>query len=336
MTQGAEIECLIHIRSHDSIQSIINQVEHAEQLGFKRVSMGEATGWNRVPILTLLADRTKEIGITNDVFSPYSRSPALLGQTASVLQRVSDGRYRLGLGTSSPPVVENWHGIKFDRPLRRLRETIEIVRKVTDGGSVEYEGQIFELGGLSFEDPVPETTPPIDVAAIGPKTVELTGRFADGWIPQLFTPDGLRTRLSDLGRGLDLGNRDSESVRTSIILRCCAMDNGDRAREIARKQISFIIGAYGPYYRKSLARQGFEETTKTLRQAWQEGEHKRMPSLVPDELLDDLVAAGTPEEVRRTYDRFASLDGVNAVRVGFFDDQPLENQRKTIETLADK
>ena len=334
MTGSVSQELLLHIRSHESVDSILEQVQRAEGLGYRRVSMGEATGWNRVPILTLIADRTDEIGLTNDVFSPYSRSPALLGQTASILQQVSDGRYRLGLGTSSPALVENWHGASFDQPLRRLRETIEIVRQVTAGDRLEYDGEIFELSGLHLEDPAPETPPPIDVAAIGPKTVELAGRFADGWVPQFFTPDGLRERLEDLERGQELGNRDGGAVRVSPILRCCAMDDRERARDVARQQIAFVIGAYGPYYRKSLVRQGYGETAKALQDAWQEGERERMADLVPEDLLDSLVAAGTPADVKETYEQFATIEGVDAIRVGFFDSQPVENQLDTLETLA--
>lgn len=335
MTGDVDRELLLHVRAHDSMESVLQQMSRAEELDYRRVSMGEATGWNRVGLLAVGAERTDEIGLTNDVFSPYSRSPALLGQTAAMLQQLSDGRYRLGLGTSSPALVENWHGLSFDRPLRRLRETIEIVRRVTTGERVSYDGEIFELEGLQLEDPAPETAPPIDVATIGPKTVELVGRFADGWVPQMFTPDGLRDRLEDLERGSDLGDRDPDAVRTSFILRCCAMEDGERAREIARNHLAFVIGAYGPYYRKSIERQGYGDVTAELQERWERGERDRMADALPDALLDELVAAGTPAEVREKYAEFAAIDGIDAVRVGFFDGQSVENQLETMAALAE-
>lgn len=328
-------ELLLHVRAHDTIPSVLQQATRAEELGYRRVSMGEATGWNRVGLLTLVADRTEELGLTNDVFSPYSRSPALLGQTTAMLQRLSSGRYRLGLGTSSPALVENWHGLSFDRPLRRLRETIEIVRQVVGGERVGYDGEIFDLEGFKLEDPAPDTVSPIDIAAIGPKTVELAGRFADGWVPQMFSPDGLQNRLEDLRRGIDLGDRDPGAVRTSFILRCCAMEDRERAREIARNHVAFVIGAYGPYYRKSIERQGYEDTAAELRKRWEAGDRDRMAEVVSDDLLDELVAAGTPTEVKERYTDFATVDGIDALRVGFFDGQPVENQLETMEALAE-
>jgi len=99
----------------------------------------------------------------------------------------------------------------------------------TAGKSVDYDGEIFELDGMSLELPTPIEMP-IDVAALGPKGVELAGRFADGWVPQLFTPEGLERRMEDLRRGAEMANRDPESLRTSILLRACALEDGDRAR----------------------------------------------------------------------------------------------------------
>lgn len=123
--------------------------------------MGEATEWNVVPVLSLIADRTDEIGISNDVFSSYARSPAMPVQTALALQDLSDGRYRLGLGPSSPLLTEKWHGTSFERPLRRLRETLESIQTICTDGTAEYQGKFFELDALSYERELPEQPPSI-------------------------------------------------------------------------------------------------------------------------------------------------------------------------------
>jgi len=332
----ASVDLLLSVNDHHETGSLVDLVQRAEELGYEYVSMGETTGWNRVSILTLLATETDEIGLANDVFSPYSRSPALLGQTAATLDEVSDGRYRMGLGTSSPALVESWHGQEFERPLRRLRETIDIVRQVLSGERVDYDGDIFDVGGLRLASEPPSPTPPIDVACLGPKTTELTGRFADGWVPQLFTPDGLRERLSDLERGAELGDRSIDDVRVSPILRCIADEDREQARATARRGVAFMLAAYGPYYGKSVARQGWEETVERLRESW-EANHdtEELAELLPDELLDELAAAGTPEEVRERVESFASIDGVDAVRVGSFEGQPLETTYATIEAITE-
>ena len=327
-------DLLLNVPDHPSLDSVAEQVRHAEDLGFDRVSSGETTDWNLVTTLTILAERTDDIGLSNDVFSPYSRSPALLGQTAAALAEATDGRFRLGLGTSSPALVEQWHGAAFDRPLRRLRETIEIVRQVLSGDRVDYDGDLYQLGGLKLTAGVPADPIPIDIAALGPKTVELTGRFADGWVPQLFTPEGLRDRLDDLHRGATLGDRDPEELRVAPILRCVAMADRERARDLARASVAFLIGAYGPYYRQSIIEQGYEDVATSIREAWEAGERDRMAEELPDDLLDKLAAAGTPAEVRDRIQTFAGIDGVDAVRVGFVTRLPIEHQYGTMGAVA--
>lgn len=316
------------------LDATVEQVQYAEQLGYEYASLGETTGLDGITQLTVLAERTDEIGLANDVFSPYSRSPALLAQSALSLHQVSGGRNRLGLGTSSPALVENWHGLEFDRPLRRLREAIDIIRQVYAGERLDYDGEVFEVRGLQYANEIPETPPPIDVAALGPKTVELAGRFADGWVPQFFTPEGLEARLEDLRRGAELGGRDPDDVRVALTFRACAIDDRDRARQLGRNTVAFMLGRYGPYYRQSVAEQGYEDVTEEITAAYAEGDNEAAVAAVPDELLDGLVAAGTPEEVRETVDRFRAIDGLDSLRVSFFAGMTREEENRTLEALA--
>lgn len=316
------------------LESTVEQIQYAEELGYEYLSLGETTGIDGITLLTLLAERTERIGLSNDVFSPYSRSPALLGQSALALHQVSGGRNRLGLGTSSPALVERWHGIDYERPLRRLREAIEIIRQVYSGQRLDYDGEIFQVGGLQYANEVPENPPPIDVAALGPKTVELAGRFADGWVPQFFTPEGIEERLEDLRRGAELGDRDPDDVRVALTFRACASEDRERARQLGRNQVAFMLGRYGPYYRQSVAQQGWEDVTSEIKQAYEDGDDEAAVAAVPDELLDGLVAAGTPDEVRDTVDKFRQIDGVDALRISFFAGMDREQQDRTLEVLA--
>lgn len=316
------------------LEATVDQVQYAEELGYEYVSLGETTGLDGVTLLTTLAERTDRIGLGNDVFSPYSRSPAMLGQSALSLHKVSGGRNRLGLGTSSPALVENWHGMDFDRPLRRLREAIEIIRQVYSGERLDYEGEIFSARGLQYANEVPENPPPIDVAALGPKAVELAGRFADGWTPQFFTPEGIEQRLEDLRRGADLGDRDPDDVRVAMTFRAFASDDRERARKLGRQQISFMIGRYGPYYRQSVAEQGYEEMTEAIKEGWENDDPEAAAAAVDEEMLDGLVAAGSPDEVRETVDKFRDIEGVDALRIAFFAGMDREEQDRTLEVLA--
>lgn len=329
------LDLVLMAGDHETVDSVAAQAQQAETHGFSHVTMGETTGWNVVPVLSVIAERTDAIGITDDVLSPHSRAPTTIGQTALTMHDVTDGRFRLGLGTSSPAIAEQWHGGTFERPLRRLRETIDVVREVYDGGDVDYEGEIYDVGGLRYDREPPADPPAIDVAALGPKTVELAGRFADGWVPQLFTPDGLRDRMADFERGAELGGRDADDLRVSPLVRCCVSQDREYARSITRQMVAFLIGAYGPFYGNSVAEQGYEDVVDEIRDAWEERDTAAMAEALPDELFDELAAAGTPDEVRDRVEAFAAIDGVDAVRVGFVSGMTDADKDATMAALGD-
>ena len=332
---NADLDVLVSAGSYDSPSAVADVAVRAEELGFSHVSMGETTGWNIVPLLTLIADRTERIGVTDDVVSPFGRSPALLAQTALTLHDVSDGRFRLGLGPSSPAITERWHGLPFERPLRRLRETIDVIRAVYAEGNPAYEGEVFDIPGLGYERDVPDDPPPIDLATLGSKSTELAGRFADGWVPQLFGREGLRERLSDLERGAGLGGRDPEALRVSPVVRCFAAEDRDRAREALRSQVAFMAGAYGPFYGDSMAEQGYADAVETTREAWADRDTDAMAEAVSDEMLDTFAAAGTPEEVQAWVEAYADVEGVDAVRVGFVRGMSAEDKENTMAALSE-
>jgi coenzyme F420-dependent oxidoreductase len=318
---------------HAGIDSIAEQAQRAEDHGFAYVTMGETTGWNVIPVLAVIAERTDDIGITDDVLSPYARAPTVYGQTALTMDEITGGQFRLGLGTSSPALAERWHCGEFDRPLRRLRETIDIVNQVYEGDSVVYDGDIYDIDGLSYDGSIPEEPPAIDVAALGPKATELTGRFADGWVPQLFTHEGLRDRLGDLERGAEKGDRSAEEIRVSPIIRTFASEDAERARAIASQMISFLIGAYGPFYGNSVAEQGYEDAVAEIRALWDERDTAGMAEALPEDLLDSVAAVGTPEQVRETLGAFADIDGVDAIRLGFVAGMSQADKLATMETV---
>jgi coenzyme F420-dependent oxidoreductase len=332
---NARLDLLVRLGDYDRPQDVADRAVRAEELGFDRISMGETTGWNIVPPLTLVADRTTELGISNDVISPFGRSPAMLAQTALTLQDVSDDRFRLGLGPSSPAITERWHGESFDRPLRRTREAIEIVRAVAEEGNPAYEGEVFDIAGLGYERDLPERSPPIDLGTLGPKATEMAGRFGDGWAPQLFTKAGLEERLEDLARGADLAGKELDDLRVSPIVRGIASEDRERARELARGTIAFMLGAYGPYYGDSVAEQGYPEIVADVRDAWEDRDTDEMAARLPDEVLDELAPAGTPEEVRDWVESYAEVDGVDAVRFGFVNGMADDDKETTMEALAE-
>ena len=319
------------VAAQPSVETLVGLSQLAEVHGYDRVWLPETWGRDAVTTLTSIAHGTTEVGLGSSLLNVYSRSPALVGQTAATLQEVSDGRLRLGLGPSGPRVIEGWHGESFERPLRRTRETIDILKRVLSGETVDYDGDDFELSGFRLRCAPPEPAPPIDAGGLGPKSVELAGRFADGWHAIMFTAEGMADRLADFDRGVDLGDRDRPDQRVTLSVPCCALDDAQRARDLARQHVAFYIGGMGTYYRDALARQGYEETATTVFERWQTGEHDAAQGAIDDGLLDSLAVAGTPDECRDRIRQFEAIDGVDALNIAF----PRAAERSDIEATMD-
>ncbi len=308
--------------------------ETAEQRGYDRVWLPETWGRDAVTVLSTVAARTDRIGIGTSILNVYSRSPALLGQTAVTLQEAADGRFRLGLGPSGPILVEGWHGVDYGQPLRRTREAIDVIREVMSGEEVTYDGDIFQLSGFRLRHDPPETPPPVDAGGLGSKSVELAGRFGDGWHALMLTPDGLEERLGDFRRGAEMGGRDGDDQRVTVSVPCCALSDGDRARRLVREHIAFYVGAMGTFYREALSAQGYEATAMEIAQEWANGNYGAAGAAIGADLLDDLAAAGTPAECRERLRQFERFGGVDAVSVSFPRGATDEDIEQTADALA--
>jgi len=330
---SADRELFLPVAAQPSVDALVEMAATGEALGYGRAWLPETWGRDAVTVMTSIAHGTDDIGIGTSIMPVYSRSPALIGQTAATLQEVSDGRFRLGLGPSGPVVIENWHGVDFGNPLRRTRETVDVVKQVLAGDPVEYDGEYFELSGFRLRCAPPEPAPAVDTAGMGPKAVELAGRFADGWHALMFTRDGLRERHEDLERGAELGEVD-ERPRTTMSLTCAALDDRERARRITKQHVAFYLGGMGTYYRDSLARQGHGETANAVYDAWQAGDHGEAIAAIDDDLLDELAVAGAPDEARERLATWEAMDEVDAVSVSFPREATVDEIEATTRALA--
>ena len=197
------------------MKGTVEQVAALEKAGLDVVWVAEAYGIDAVSVMGYLAARTETVQIGAGILPIYSRTPTLLAQTAAGMDYVSDGRFILGLGASGPQVIEGWHGVKYDNPLGRTREIIEICRQVWRRERVEHDGKNYTIPlpegqGTGLGKPLKMITHPVRdripifIASLGPKNVELTAEIADGWLPILYIPE----RANDgVGRGAGQGQR---------------------------------------------------------------------------------------------------------------------------------
>lgn len=300
----------IEASGHGSWREQVDFVREAEKLGLDICWVAEAWGSDAPSPLGYLAARTERMLLGSGVMQLGTRTPAAVAQTAMTLAHMSEGRFLLGLGASGPQVMEGLHGVPFARPLRRMRETVEIVRAVFSGEKVSYQGQEFTVplpGGEAR--PMRVSVPPVDVpvylAALSPKILELTGRLADGWLGTSFVPEGSAAYFTHLDAGLAAGGRtraDLDICQGAEV--AFARDEDDLARIVGsrKKELAFSLGGMGSgstnFYNAAYSRQGWVDAAAEIHAAWQSGDREAAVRLVSDDMVLATTLIGTEDMVR--------------------------------------
>jgi len=268
-------------------------VRDAERMGATSAWVAETWGQDALTPLAYLAARTERIGLGSAIAQLGARSPAMLAMSAMSLQLLSGGRFRLGVGTSGPQVIEGWHGVKFDSPLAMTRETIESVRAVAAGERLNHAGNVYQLplpggAGRALRSALAPAPMPIYVAALGPRNLELTGELADGWIGNVFLPEHAEVFLDRLAAGAARAGRSLTSLDLVIPVAVEFTDDVDAAIRRHARGYAFTIGAMGSasqnFYNAALARQGYGVDVQAVQQLWRAGRRAEAADRVPPEL----------------------------------------------------
>jgi F420-dependent oxidoreductase-like protein len=286
-------------------------VLEAEKLGLDVCFVAEAWGSDAVSALGWIAARTDRMRIGSGVLQVGTRSPAATAQAAMTLAELSEGRFILGLGVSGPQVIEGLHGVPFDRPMTRLRETVEIIRQVFAGEKVAYTGtaHTIPLAGGDARPMRVAMTPnpdiPIYLATISPRTLELTGQIADGWLGTSFVPEGAAAYFDPLDAGLAKAGRTRADLDICQGAEVAFAPDPEALSAMAagrRKELAFSLGGMGSattnFYNGAYARQGWAEVAAAVRERWQAGDHDGAAALVTDDMVLATTLIGTEPMVR--------------------------------------
>lgn len=315
----------------------VELARRAEALGFESVWMPEAYGIDAISILGALAARTERIQLGTGIVNVFSRTPALLAQTAATLDLISGGRFILGLGTSGHQVISGWHGMPFDQPLQRMRETIAIVRQVLRRERLIFEGEVFRLDkGLKLlAHPVRETVP-IYLATLTPGGLRLTGELADGWIPTLFSPEHMDVFLPELEAGARIAGRSLGSLAIAPHVPVSIDEDRARARDALKPWVALYVGGMGSrtknFYNDLVSHYGFADDAHTLQELYLGGKQLEAIRRVPDALVDAISLAGPPAYVRERLELWASAGVTTLLASVYARTQP--ERLRTLELLA--
>jgi F420-dependent oxidoreductase-like protein len=324
----------------------IRLVQEAERLGFTSVWTAEAYGSDAATVLTWIAAHTTTIDVGSAIFQIPGRSPAMTAMTAATIDTLSGGRFRLGLGVSGPQVSEGWHGVRFDKPLGRTREYIDIVRLALARERVAYDGQHFTLplpGGPGkplkmIIHPVRDHMP-IYLAAIGPKNLELAGEKCDGWLAIFYDPEFAADQLASVTVGRDRAGRAESAFDVVPTVPVILGDDVAAAAGPARAYAALYIGGMGSreqnFYNRLAVRMGFEAEAARIQNLYLDRQYAEAAAAVPLDFIDRTSLIGS---VDRMADRMQALaaSGVTTLNVSCFgatQDERIASVRAAVEAL---
>ena len=323
-------------RDNNDDSDLIAVAQAADRLGYESFWTGESWGRDAFTVLTMLACHTERIRLGTGIVTVYSRTPGLIAQSIASLDCISGGRAILGLGTSGRIVIEDWHGVKFDYPVSRTREYIDIIRMALAGERVNYEGRFYQLKRFRMGVAPIQERIPIYIASLGQRNLELTGEIADGWLPIWTHCEKLPEIKTPLLSAASGAGRSGDEVTTAPqILSCATSDDETLASALgqARAHMAFYIGGMGRYYYDLFCRYGYQSAGDEVRRAWAEGDRGAAANAITDEMVDSITAIGTPDECRRKMERFRA-NGVDMPMVAFPHGTERDTMLGTLEALV--
>jgi F420-dependent oxidoreductase-like protein len=311
-------------------QTAATQARELEAAGVDCIWIPEAYGFDAVSLLGYLAASTSTVELASGILNTYSRTPALLAQTAAGLDALSGGRFTLGLGASGPQVIEGFHGMPYDRPLTRMKEIIQICRSAWRRERLEHEGRVFTLPlpadqGTGLGKPLKiinhlkRSNIPIYIAALGQKSVEETAATCEGWLPFLVYPERMDQVWGDAVRAGKARRDDSLDGFDVVAGGLVAIgDDAAQYRDYARPMAALYIGGMGArgknFYNDVCRDYGFADEAIAVQDAYLDGRKEEAAGLLPDELIQNTTLCGDEAYV---VDRLAAYSeaGVTSLNV---------------------
>ena len=275
----------------------VTLLEHREwfhrlaDLGYTDVWSAEVDGADGFTPLTVAALSESRLNLGVAVTPAFTRGPGLLAMSIAAMAEVAGGRFTMGLGASSQPVVERWNGIAYEKPYQRTRDVLRFVQRALDGEKIDEVFETFEIHGFKLSRPVLER-PAILLGALRPGMLRLAGEEADGAILNwLAASDVAQCRA-------EVGPNKTIAARLFVI----PLEDADTARFIARRMISsyLTVNAYAEFHRWL----GRGDALSPMWEAWSAGERKLANEVIPDSVVDELVIHGSFAACREHVQRY--------------------------------
>ncbi|MCH9675775.1 MAG: LLM class flavin-dependent oxidoreductase [Gammaproteobacteria bacterium] len=275
------------------IEASLERARWAEDNGFDDVWFADSAGPDALTLAATIGAITKRVRIGTAIIPVFTRTPAVFAATAYALNHVTQGRFILGLGSSSQTMMKDWNGLEFEKPLTRVKETAILVRQMLTGERTDFDGTTLRSHGYR-QAPLDPGAVPIYLAGLRPKMLALAGEIGDGVILNLFPTSALPKIVEAIDEGARrVGKRASDRevvCRHQVIV----TDDKPAAREAFRRAFAPYYAT--PVYNQFLAWCGFEEVADAISAGWAERDRAKTTGAMSDELVDEIAIIGTREE----------------------------------------
>ena len=317
-----------------SIAENVDLVRRAEALGWEGAWVSEITGTDAVTAAASIAGALTKGRVGSAIFPMQTRDPLLLAMTAASLSDISAGGFVLGLGTSTPIIVQDWHATPWgDSPLALTRECVELVRRFFAGERMTTESGRWLYRRASLTT-TPKSTVPIYLAALNDRMLQLAGEIADGVILNFVSVGDLVHAKGKIAEGARRVGRSLENFEYVIFFRSTVTEDYELVRE--RYQRELLTYVMAPVYQKMFAREGHAELCKEIQTLWRAGERETALATVPETFIRDRTLIGSTTDIHARLAEYqeAGLDSSMIFPVAIPTNDYFDDTLRTIEALA--
>ncbi len=311
-------------------REVADEVSELERAGVDLIAVPEAYSFDAVSQLGFLAARTSTITLSSGILQLYTRTPTLTAMTAAGLDYVSDGRFELGIGASGPQVIEGFHGVRYDAPLGRTRELVDICRMTWRREPVVHQGKHYRVPlpaeeGTGLGKPLKlinhpvRPRIPITIASLGQRSVEQTAEIADGWLPMFFHPERAAAVWGDaIASGTAKRAADLAPLDVIASPALAITDRPEALIPLVKPQLALYVGGMGArgknFYNDLIGQYGFEDEARRIQDLYLDGRKEEAIAAVPDELVRAISLIGPASEVAERVAAFREA-GVSTLTV---------------------
>ena len=270
---------------------VVECVKLAEELGYESAWVAEGHGGDQFSLLTACALATSRIQLGTSISSVFVRSAPTIAMAAACVDHYSEGRFILGLGSSHKVQVEPEHGLEFSGAIPRVRDTVDIVRRLLQDGKLEnYRGEAINIDTFDFHFPVFRPEMPIYIAAVFPKMLEIAGEISQGILLTWCTPEHARTAANHVAIGAARAGVNPGEVEVATLVGVAAPGADDGGM---RRVAATYAGRF-PRYRRLMSDAGFADEVEMVRCEWRQGNVAEAEALVPEGLIDRMSLPADP------------------------------------------